>query len=115
MDLSSASNYLNNILAKAGLLKGGTNVPFHNPSSEDGSVTRIINLVHDLVTRREVCTLSLSHKQVPWGIELNMLIRCPDQKEEEQLENLANTIRQLRGENAKLQQANVCCPMQIKR
>ncbi|RPB28694.1 hypothetical protein L211DRAFT_865223 [Terfezia boudieri ATCC MYA-4762] len=80
MDLSSASTYLNNLLAKAGLLKGGTTVNFHNPSSDDGSTTRIINLVHDLVTRRE--------------------------KEEEQLEGLANTIRTLRSDNAKLQQAN---------
>ncbi|KAF8458023.1 Afadin and alpha-actinin-binding-domain-containing protein [Terfezia claveryi] len=80
MDLSSASTYLNNLLAKAGLLKGGTAVNFHNPSSDDGSTTRIINLVHDLVTRRE--------------------------KEEEQLESLANTIRTLRSDNAKLQQAN---------
>ncbi|KAF8428728.1 Afadin and alpha-actinin-binding-domain-containing protein [Tirmania nivea] len=80
MDLSSASTYLNNLLAKAGLLKGGTTVNFHNPSSDDGSTTRIINLVHDLVTRRE--------------------------KEEEQLEGLANTIRTLRNDNAKLQQTN---------
>ena len=54
MDLSSASTYLNNLLVKGGLLKGGMTVPFHNPSVEDGSITRIINLVHDLVTRREV-------------------------------------------------------------
>lgn len=54
MDLSSASTYLNNLLVKGGLLKGGMTVPFHNPSAEDGSITRIINLIHDLVMRREV-------------------------------------------------------------
>ncbi|KAF8474294.1 Afadin and alpha-actinin-binding-domain-containing protein [Kalaharituber pfeilii] len=80
MDLSTASQYLNNLLAKSGLLKSGVTVNFHNPSSEDGSLTRIINLVHDLLTRRE--------------------------KEEAQLENLANTIRQLRNDNAKAQLAN---------
>ncbi|KAF3901707.1 hypothetical protein ABW20_dc0107166 [Dactylellina cionopaga] len=52
-DTSSASKYLNNLLAARGLLKGGHKIAFDNPTEDDTTPTRIINLVHDLVRRRD--------------------------------------------------------------
>ncbi|EPS43178.1 hypothetical protein H072_2844 [Dactylellina haptotyla CBS 200.50] len=52
-DISSASKYLNNLLAARGLLKGGHKIAFDNPTEDEITPTRIINLVHDLVRRRD--------------------------------------------------------------
>ncbi|KAF3924183.1 hypothetical protein ABW21_db0200611 [Orbilia brochopaga] len=52
-DTASASKYLNNLLAARGLLKGGHKIAFDNPAEDESTPTRIINLVHDLVRRRD--------------------------------------------------------------
>ncbi|KAF3160828.1 hypothetical protein TWF225_011558 [Orbilia oligospora] len=52
-DIASASAYLNNLLAARGLLKGGHKIPFDNLAEDETTPTRVINLVHDLVRRRD--------------------------------------------------------------
>jgi hypothetical protein len=58
-DLSTASRYVNNLLLSRGLLRDGEPIPFAKPSEGDGgpeaTMPRIINLVHDLILRRDVC------------------------------------------------------------
>ncbi|CAG7949934.1 unnamed protein product [Penicillium olsonii] len=56
-NLQAASTYVNNILLARGLLKGGRAIDFAEPENEDGgadaTMARVINLVNDLVLRRD--------------------------------------------------------------
>ncbi|KAJ5269935.1 hypothetical protein N7497_009313 [Penicillium chrysogenum] len=56
-NLQAASTYVNNILLARGLLKGGRAIDFAAPENEDGGIdgtmARVINLVNDLVLRRD--------------------------------------------------------------
>ncbi|KAJ5778641.1 Afadin/alpha-actinin-binding [Penicillium odoratum] len=74
-NLQAASTYVNNILLARGLLNDGASIDFAHPENEEGgteaTMARIINLVNDLVIRRD--------------------------REAEHRENLATTIRTLRG------------------
>ncbi|KAJ5632149.1 Afadin/alpha-actinin-binding [Penicillium lividum] len=74
-NLQAASTYVNNILLARGLLNDGASIDFAHPENEEGgteaTMARIINLVNDLVIRRD--------------------------RESEHRENLATTIRTLRG------------------
>lgn len=58
-NLQAASTYVNNILLARGLLKTGHPIDFAQPENEDGGIeatmARVINLVNDLVLRRDVC------------------------------------------------------------
>ncbi|KAJ6151794.1 hypothetical protein N7470_006922 [Penicillium chermesinum] len=73
-NLQAASTYINNILLARGLLNSSRPIDFAQPENEEGgteaTMARVINLVNDLVLRRD--------------------------KESEHRENLANTIRVLR-------------------
>jgi len=54
--LQSASTYLNNLLLSRGLLQNGKAINFARPDHESGStdtMSQIINLVHDLILRRD--------------------------------------------------------------
>ncbi|TPR07353.1 Topoisomerase II-associated protein PAT1 family protein [Aspergillus niger] len=77
-NLQAASTYINNVLLARGLLKSGQPIDFANPEDEEGGTAatmgRIINLVNDLVLRRD--------------------------REAEHRENLATTIRTLRAEES---------------
>ncbi|PYH49673.1 uncharacterized protein BP01DRAFT_309552 [Aspergillus saccharolyticus JOP 1030-1] len=77
-NLQAASTYINNVLLARGLLKSGRPIDFANPEDEDGgsaaTMGRIINLINDLVLRRD--------------------------REAEHRESLATTIRTLRAEEA---------------
>lgn len=57
-NLQAASTYINNVLLARGLLKSGHPIDFANPEDEEGGTAatmgRIINLVNDLVLRRDV-------------------------------------------------------------
>jgi len=53
-DLKSTSNYVNNQLASRGLVRG-LPIDFAKPSKDPDNPARIINLVHELVQRRDVC------------------------------------------------------------
>ncbi|CAI7654889.1 unnamed protein product [Penicillium pancosmium] len=56
-NLQAASTYVNNILLARGLLKSGNPIDFAEPDNEEGgteaTMARIINLVNDLVLRRD--------------------------------------------------------------
>jgi hypothetical protein len=65
-NLEAASTYVNNILLARGLLKGGQPIDFADPENDeggtDGTMARVINLVNDLVLRRDVrllCSMRL--------------------------------------------------------
>lgn len=59
-NLQSASDYINNLLLARGLLRNGKSIDFATPEADEGgpdaTMARIINLVHDLVMRRDVST-----------------------------------------------------------
>ncbi|KAF3484168.1 NIMA interactive protein [Arthroderma uncinatum] len=79
LNLHTASDYINNLLLARGLLRNGKRIDFAEPEEgsdgSDDTMTQIINLVHDLVTRRD--------------------------REAEQRENLATTVKSLRKTEAK--------------
>ena len=56
--LQTASLYINNLLLSRGLLRHGTPIDFAVPSHTDGgtdaTMAKVINLVHDLILRRDV-------------------------------------------------------------
>lgn len=60
--LNTASAYINNLLLSRGLLRNGTPIEFATPAKTEGGVdatmAQIINLVHDLILRRDVCATS---------------------------------------------------------
>ncbi|EEP77287.1 hypothetical protein UREG_02136 [Uncinocarpus reesii 1704] len=78
-NLEAASDYINNLLLARGLLRNGKRIEFAEPARAPdgigGTMTTVINLVHDLIMRRD--------------------------REAEQHENLAGTIRSLRNTEAK--------------
>ena len=57
-NLHSASLYINNLLLSRGLLRDGTPIAFARPSKAEGgteaTMANIINLVHDMIVRRDV-------------------------------------------------------------
>ena len=57
-NLKTASTYLNNLLLARGLLRDGKPVEFAHPSRGEGgkeaTMSQIINLVHDLILKRDV-------------------------------------------------------------
>ena len=59
--MEAASNYINNVLLARGLLKGGKSIDFAQPDNDEGgadaTMAKIINLVNDLVLRRDVCRM----------------------------------------------------------
>lgn len=90
--LQAASTYVNNILLARGLLKSGHPIDFAQPDNGDGgseaTMTRIINLVNDLVVRRDVSGCCSYRCRI---LSLTLF-----QGEAEHRENLATTIRTLR-------------------
>jgi hypothetical protein len=61
-NLHTASLYVNNLLLSRGLLRDGTPIEFAQPSKAEGganaTTAQIINLIHDLVLRRDVSNQS---------------------------------------------------------
>ena len=55
----TASVYINNLLLSRGLLRNGTPIEFAAPGNTDGGLDatmgQVMNLVHDLVLRRDAC------------------------------------------------------------
>ena len=55
----TASAYINNLLLSRGLLRNGAPIEFATPGNADGGLDatmgQVMNLVHDLVLRRDVC------------------------------------------------------------
>ena len=57
-NLQTASVYINNLLLSRGLLRNGKSIEFAAPERDEGgteaAMAKIINLVHDLILRRDV-------------------------------------------------------------
>lgn len=56
-NLQTASTYINNLLLARGLLKNGKAIDFARPENGggiDATMAKIINLINDLVIRRDV-------------------------------------------------------------
>jgi hypothetical protein len=58
--LKTASTYINNLLLARGLLRDGEPISFARPAKVEGgadtTMARVINLVHDLILKRDVCS-----------------------------------------------------------
>jgi len=61
-NLQTASLYINNLLLSRGLLRNGKPIEFAKPSKAEGgkeaTMAKIINLVHDLILRRDVLRMA---------------------------------------------------------
>ena len=61
-NLNTASTYINNLLLSRGLLRDGNPIEFARPSKVEGgastTMAKIINLVHDMILRRDVRKLA---------------------------------------------------------
>lgn len=92
-NLKTASTYVNNLLLARGLLHNGVHIEFARPSKGEGgaeaTMARIINLVHDMILRRDVSDYGHGNPM----LKLNFV-----QREQEQRENLAHSLRTLRSE-----------------
>ncbi|KAI9759479.1 MAG: hypothetical protein M4579_002319 [Chaenotheca gracillima] len=97
-NLHTASIYINNLLLARGLLRNGKSIEFAKPSQDEGgtdaTMAKIINLVHDLILRRD--------------------------RDADQRENLAFTIRDFRStetrtttELERLRTRNADCDRQL--
>lgn len=71
MDLQSretASNYINNLLLSRGLLRNGIPIEFATPEKVEGGVhatmAQVMNLVHDLILRRDACSTMWSLRDI---------------------------------------------------
>ena len=57
-NLRTASTYINNLLLSRGLLRNGVPIEFAKPNKAEGgldaTMAKVMNLVHDLVLRRDV-------------------------------------------------------------
>ena len=55
----AASGYINNLLLSRGLLRNGAPIDFATPGNAEGGLDatmgQLMNLVHDLILRRDVC------------------------------------------------------------
>ena len=60
---STVSAYINNLLLARGLLRNGTPIEFADPEKAEGgangTMSQVMNLVHDLILRRDVCRRSM--------------------------------------------------------
>ena len=56
--LHTASSYINNLLLSRGLLRNGVPIEFAEPARAEGgtdaTMAQVINLVHDMILRRDV-------------------------------------------------------------
>lgn len=91
--LKTASTYVNNLLLARGLLQNGKAIEFAKPAKGDGgteaTMAQILNVMHDLILRRDVRQPILP---------FNTVTDLTSQREQEQRESLVQTIRSLRTE-----------------
>ena len=61
----TASTYINNLLLSRGLLRNGMPIEFATPEKTEGGInatmTQVMNLVHDLILRRDVRGIAFFH------------------------------------------------------
>ena len=94
-NLHTASTYVNNLLLARGLLRNGTAIEFAKPSKAEGganaTMAQIINLVHDLVLRRDVSALYTCSSYIH---------SLKVQRESETLSTLSHNMQNLRSSAA---------------
>lgn len=94
-NLKTASAYINNLLLARGLLRDGKGIEFAHPSRGEGgkeqTMAHIINLVHDLILKRDVSTRKYK-KQA---------FAKTSQRDQEYRESIAETLRSLRSESTR--------------
>ncbi|PUU74115.1 Afadin and alpha-actinin-binding-domain-containing protein [Tuber borchii] len=93
-DLKSASTYVNNQLAARGLLRGNP-IPFHKPGEDDSTPAKIINLVHELIARRD----REGEQREDLALTIRTL-RTTEVKQNETIEQLKEKNRELERKNA---------------
>ncbi|KAH8728271.1 Afadin and alpha-actinin-binding-domain-containing protein [Phaeosphaeriaceae sp. PMI808] len=90
-NIKTASAYINNLLLARGLLRDGRAIEFAHPSRGEGgkeqTMARIINLVHDLILKRDAKGR---------GKDANTI-----QRDQEYRESVAGTLRTLRSESSR--------------
>jgi hypothetical protein len=68
-NIKTASTYVNNLLLSRGLLRDGKPIEFVHPSRAEGgkeaTMAHIINLVHDLILKRDVGTATVAYSSSP--------------------------------------------------
>ncbi|TGZ77698.1 hypothetical protein EX30DRAFT_398392 [Ascodesmis nigricans] len=95
-DLKGASTYVNNLLQARGLV-GGQPIDFARPTRDDGTPGRIINLVHELVLRRD----RDADQREALGLTIRTL-RTTETKQNDTIETLRTKIADLQRQNATL-------------
>lgn len=94
-NLKTASAYINNLLLARGLLRDGKAIEFAHPSRGEGgkeqTMAHIINLVHDLILKRDVRTTRSISEQ----------LLTPPQRDQEYRGSIAETLRNLRSESTR--------------
>lgn len=91
----TASAYINNLLLSRGLLRNGTPIEFATPDNTEGGLDatmgHVMNLVHDLILRRDVCQSLL--KPESW---CSMCAYFMTQRESDTLASLSQNLQTLR-------------------
>lgn len=91
----TASTYINNLLLSRGLLRNGTPIEFATPGKAEGGLDatmgQVMNLVHDLILRRDVCQSFLRLES--W---CNMCAYSLTQREFDTLSSLSQNLQTLR-------------------
>lgn len=76
-NLQTASSYINNLLLSRGLLRNGVAIEFATPSKVEGGVdatmAKVMNLVHDLILRRDVSAI-IRMKEMFFRVTLLILL-----------------------------------------
>ena len=92
----TASTYINNLLLSRGLLRNGTPIEFATPENAEGGLDatmgQVMNLVHDLVLRRDVCQFSMKSCS-----RYNFCAYYLSQRESDTLASLSQKLQTLRG------------------
>ena len=93
--LRTASTYINNLLLSRGLLRNGAPIEFANPAKAEGGMDatmgKVMNLVHDLILRRDVCRVKYC-----LYVYLELLTCCPHQREADSLSSISQNLQTLR-------------------
>ena len=89
----TASVYINNLLLSRGLLRNGTPIEFATPGNADGGLDatmgQVMNLVHDLVLRRDACHILKDY-------EICVYTNYLPQRECDTLSSLSQNLQSLR-------------------
>lgn len=106
-NLRTASLYINNQLLSRGLLRNGQTIEFARPDKGEGGMDatmgRVMGIVNDLILRRDVSLTTYTHMDLFKGatlrwIEIQLVLTSVLQRDAQQRETLAQTIRTLRAD-----------------